>query len=203
MPEWLWIHHHVSGTTSAGTCLKKSTLMSYCQNQNLASAKIKTDKLDAVKLVDLLRGGYIAECYMPDKKTMDLRELVRHRAALVRMRTKLKNKIHGILLMKGITFPGIRPFTRACVEKLKGLGDYSKINGYLNVIESLDSEIKDVFRKILQLANEDEMASQPADDHTWHWILFCIADCKRGRRHKQVPRFASPMCLCRTGTFNT
>ena len=68
----------------------------------IASAKIKTDKLDAAKLANLLRGGYIAECYVPDRKIMDLRELVRHRAALVRMRTKLKNKIHSIVLMKGI-----------------------------------------------------------------------------------------------------
>lgn len=45
---------------------------------------------------------------------MDLRkELVRHRAALVKMRVKLKNKIHGILLlMKGVVFPSVRPFTR-------------------------------------------------------------------------------------------
>jgi transposase len=68
----------------------------------IASAKIKTDKLDAVKLANLLRGGYIAECYVPNTRIMDLRELVRHRAALVRMRTKLKNKIHSIVLMKGI-----------------------------------------------------------------------------------------------------
>jgi transposase len=61
----------------------------------IASAKIKTDKLDALKLANLLRGGYIAECYVPDRRIMDLRELVRHRAALVRMRTKLKNKIHS------------------------------------------------------------------------------------------------------------
>ncbi|MGC2384364.1 MAG: transposase [Nitrososphaeraceae archaeon] len=54
------------------------------------------DYLDAVKLADLLRGGYIAECYIPTRGTMELRELVRHRAALVRMRTKLKNKIHKI-----------------------------------------------------------------------------------------------------------
>jgi hypothetical protein len=48
---------------------------------------------------------------------MDLRELVRHRAALVRMRTKLKNKIHSIVLMKGITVSNIdnqhyHPFTK-------------------------------------------------------------------------------------------
>jgi transposase len=70
----------------------------------IASAKIKTDKLDAVKLADLLRGGYIAKCYVPDRKIMDLRQLVRHRIVLVRMRTKLKNKIHGITLMQGVIF---------------------------------------------------------------------------------------------------
>jgi transposase len=49
----------------------------------IASAKIKTDKLDAAKLANLLRGGYVAESYVPDRKIMDLRELVRHRIALV------------------------------------------------------------------------------------------------------------------------
>ena len=68
----------------------------------IASAKIKTDRLNAVKLASLLRGGFISECYVPNKKTMELRELVRHRIALVRMRTRLKNKIHGIMLMKGM-----------------------------------------------------------------------------------------------------
>jgi transposase len=58
----------------------------------IASAKIKTDKLDAIKLADLLRGGYIAECYIPTRGTTELRDIVRHRAALIRMRTKLKKK---------------------------------------------------------------------------------------------------------------
>ena len=125
----------------------------------IASAKIKTDKLDAAKLANLLRGGYIAECYVPDRRIMDLRELVRHRTALVRMRTKLKNKIHSIVLMKGIQISSKHcTFTHLYNEELKKLNDY-RINGYLHLIESLDSEIKDVSKKILMLAKEDEMAS--------------------------------------------
>ena len=126
----------------------------------IASAKIKTDKLDAVKLANLLRGGYIAECYVPDRRIMDLRELVRHRAALVRMRTKLKNKIHSIVLMKGIQISGkhCSSFTHLYNEELKALNDY-RINGYLHLIESLDSEIKIVSKQIVTLAKEDEMAS--------------------------------------------
>ena len=102
----------------------------------IATAKIKTDKLDALKLADLLRGGYIAECYIPDKKTMGLRELVRHRLALVKTRTRMKNKIHGIILMKGVRITGIHPFTRKHIEKLKEIKDY-RIDGYLRMIGSL------------------------------------------------------------------
>jgi transposase len=90
---------------------------------------------------------------------MDLRELVRHRTALVRMRTKLKNKIHSIVLMKGIQISSKHcSFTHLYNEELKELNDY-RINGYLHLIESLDSEIKDVSKKILMLAKEDEMTS--------------------------------------------
>ena len=123
----------------------------------IATAKIKTDKLDALKLADLLRGGYIAECYIPDKKTMDLRELVRHRLTLVKMRTKMKNKIHSITLMKGVRITGgIHPFTHKHIEKLKEIKDY-RIDGYLSMIESLDSEINDVSRKIKTCVNENDI----------------------------------------------
>jgi transposase len=77
------------------------TLSNPIKTRAIASAKIKTDKLDAIKLADLLRGGggYIYQCYVPNKHIIELRKLVRHRIALVRMRTRLKNKIHGIMLM--------------------------------------------------------------------------------------------------------
>ena len=106
---------------------KKSILMWYylilLRQGAIASAKIKTDKLDAVKLANLLRGGYIAECYVPDRRIMDLRELVRHRAALVRMRTKLKNKIHSVVLMKGIQISSKHcSFTHLYNEELRTLG---------------------------------------------------------------------------------
>jgi transposase len=101
----------------------------------IASAKIKTDELDAVKLADLLRGGYIAECYVPDRRIMDLRQLVRHRIVLVRMRTKLKNKIHGITLMQGVRITDTSTFSNNYVQKLKELNDY-RIYAYLRLIDS-------------------------------------------------------------------
>jgi transposase len=155
---WYNIYHHLSEERKLDVVLSNPI-----KTKAIASAKIKTDKLDAIKLADLLRGGYIAECYVPNRRIMDLRELVRHRAALVRMRTKLKNKIHSIVLMKGITISNINqrhnfhPFTKRYNKILREVNDY-RINDYLHLIESFDTEIKDVSKKILSIAKEDEMA---------------------------------------------
>ena len=98
---------------------------------------------------------------------MELRELVRHRAALVRMRTKLKNKIHSIMFMNGtsISYVGTHTFTKGYIEKLKELDDY-RINGYLHIIESLNDEINTVSKKrILLLAQEYEMAKSLSQNY--------------------------------------
>jgi transposase len=60
-------------------------------------AKIKSDKLDARILSDLLRTDLIYESYVPNKEDRDRRSLVRHRITLSRTKTKLVNKVHSIL----------------------------------------------------------------------------------------------------------
>ena len=45
------------------------------QTKAIAASKKKTDKIDAHVLVDLLRGGYIAESYVPDKRVIESRQL--------------------------------------------------------------------------------------------------------------------------------
>jgi transposase len=120
----------------------------------IASAKIKTDKLDAVKLANLLRGGYISECYVPDKRIIELRELVRHRCALVRMRTKLKNKIHGILLMKGIKIINHHPFSIGYIEQLKKLNNY-RIDTYIRLFSSIDNEIRTISKNIISFTKQN------------------------------------------------
>jgi transposase len=124
----------------------------------IASAKVKTDKIDAVTLAQLLRGGYIPECYVPPRRVMDLREMVRYRASLVRMRSHAKNKIHSILLMNGIKIDEeYKPFTKEFVQELEKIGDY-RIDGYLSVIQSLNEQIREVSSRIRSEAKQDEPA---------------------------------------------
>ena len=63
----------------------------------IAEAKIKSDKLDARILADLLRSGLVCQSYVPSKEFREKRSLIRHRISLVRNRTLLENKGHSLL----------------------------------------------------------------------------------------------------------
>src|SRR3989338_4194407 len=71
----------------------------------IASARIKTDKIDARILAQLLKADMIPESYVPKKEHRQARLLVRHRASLVELRTQIKNKIHALLTKEGIKIP--------------------------------------------------------------------------------------------------
>jgi transposase len=106
----------------------------------------------------LLRGGgYISECYVPDKRIIELRELVRHRCALVRMRTKLKNKIHGILLMKGIKIVDHHPFSIGYIEQLKKLNNYRIDTSIHQAIFKyrIDNEIRTISKNIISFTKQN------------------------------------------------
>lgn len=63
----------------------------------IAQAKSKTDKLDSVKLMQLLAKGFIVTCYQPSGEERRLRERLRWRTHLVQHASKMKVKVHIIL----------------------------------------------------------------------------------------------------------
>jgi transposase len=116
---------------------------------------VKTDRIDALTLVELLRGGYIAQCYVPPKRIMELRELVGYRANLVRMRSSVKNRIHAYLLMNNVGIAAdAKPFTREFVNELMKI-DEPRVRGYLRLIDSLNEEIREASRIICERASND------------------------------------------------
>jgi len=66
----------------------------------------KTDKLDAKGLAILLRNGTLPEVWIPPSELRDQRELLRLRIFLVRLRTRVKNRIHGTLSRHNVQVPG-------------------------------------------------------------------------------------------------
>jgi len=60
--------------------------------------KTKTDRRDALHILDLLSHDRFPTIWVPDPVTRDLRTLLTHRMRLVRIRTMVKNGLHAIAL---------------------------------------------------------------------------------------------------------
>ena len=63
----------------------------------IAEAKVKTDKVDAEILAQLLAADYLPAVWVADEDTQALRRQVARRAHIVRQRTRLKNQVQSIL----------------------------------------------------------------------------------------------------------
>ncbi len=63
----------------------------------IASARAKTDRLDARTLASLLWRGELDAVWMPDERCRILRRRLARREQLVRSRTRAKNEIHAVL----------------------------------------------------------------------------------------------------------
>jgi transposase len=87
----------------------------------IAQAKVKTDKVDAATLAQLLRARYLPGVWQPDAATAQLRQLTGRRSALVGSATAIKNRIHSILHQRLIPNPSCKQFCqqgKECLQKI-------------------------------------------------------------------------------------
>lgn len=71
----------------------------------IADAKVKTDKIDARMLAQLLRGDLIPEVYVPSEAIRSQKMLWRERIGIVRTTVRLKNRIHWLLARYQVVVP--------------------------------------------------------------------------------------------------
>jgi transposase len=83
----------------------KVTVSNPMRTRAIASAKVKTDKVDAAVLAQLAAADFLPVVWTPDAETRSLRRRVAHRAQLVRQRTRLRNQIHAILARNLVEVP--------------------------------------------------------------------------------------------------
>jgi transposase len=68
----------------------------------LAHRRHKDDIRDSHDMADLLRMGRLPEAWIAPPQVRELRELVRHRAKLVALRSGLKAQVHAVLAKNGV-----------------------------------------------------------------------------------------------------
>jgi transposase len=114
----------------------------------IASARVKTDKIDATTLAHLARADLLPTAYAAPLSVRQLREIVRHRSKLVRERTRHKNRIHHILSQYNLHPPCSDLFGKRGREFLwEGSTRLSDIHQhivevYLQLIDDLNEQIK-------------------------------------------------------------
>lgn len=130
----------------------------------IASAQIKTDKVDSEILAKLLRADLIPQAYYCQKEEREVKELLRCRGSLVGLKTQIKNKIHSLLHKANIRDD--EKYTdlfgkegRIFLDSLN-LGEKSSfaLKEYLSVLDSLDARIKETSSEVREVFEKDEQA---------------------------------------------
>jgi len=126
----------------------------------IAEAKVKSDKVDARILAQLLRSGMLPLCWVPSREQRDKREFIRHRMGLVKTRTEVKNRIHALLEKHGLRCPCSTLFSQKEMKWLQGLNlgfmDDAVLKSDLALLETLDGQIALMEAKIAAVAVDDE-----------------------------------------------
>ncbi|WP_328991452.1 IS110 family transposase [Kribbella sp. NBC_01245] len=106
--------------------------------------RVKNDVRDAFDLADLLRMGRLPQAWIAPPPVREVRELVRYRAKLVKVRSGLKAQVHAVLAKNGLGARVSDLFGVAGREWLAGCrlpAAYAvRVGSLLDLIDHLDRE---------------------------------------------------------------
>lgn len=161
--------------------------------------RVKNDEVDATLLADLLRMGSLPEGWIAPPGLRELRELVRYRHKLSRLRAGLKSQIHAVLGKEGV-IPDLKALWGPAGAKW--LDDQELAEAYQHRVVSLrrligryDIEITDLDRRIHDRLVDDvgyQVIQQLAGIGPVLAAVFVaeIGDVSRFRSPKQLSSWA-------------
>lgn len=168
------------------------------QVKAIAHARVKTDKIDARILAQLLRSGFIPEVQMPDAETWELRQLVSHRRFLVKERTAAKNGVHAVLSRRLVEYGDKYLFSAPGRQWLKSLelNDTERfiLENTLAMLDDLERRVEAVEQRIREGAMRKREAQLLITIPGVHvtvamGLLSAIGDIKRFASPKQLAAY--------------
>jgi transposase len=156
MCSWYWLHDLLRAHNF------NVVISNPLKTKAIASAKIKNDKVDSHMLAQLLRADLIATVHVCRLKTRKLKELLRHRQRLVRDATRMKNRIHMLLMKNNTAIPVSDLFGVKGMKYLKDIElpiyHRQQLKSYLTLYSCLTEQIEPLTKQIRDLAQKDPMA---------------------------------------------
>lgn len=164
----------------------------------IAEAQVKTDKLDARALANLLRGDLIPRLHVPSPQNRKRKDVLRQRVFWIRQRTMIRNRVHILIdRQRGLSVPQVRDlFGKRGGDWLKGLQlpepDATLLRQDLAVMERLNEQLKELDRQVASANQNDPLA-------TWLQSLPGVGPffaAVMASEIDQPDRFRSPTRLC-------
>lgn len=190
--NWMWL---VVALQERGCAVK---LAHPFRTKAIASAKIKTDTIDAKTLCHLLRTDMVPSSYIASPTEIENRELSRGRIDLVHKQTHTRNRIHSLLGKENLNFTGSDLFG---VSGRIWLGEQNlpeakrlMVDLYLQELEKLKELItkvdKTVKEKSSSLPEIKVLESIPGIGTTTAFLLAAeIGDINRFENSKQFASY--------------
>jgi transposase len=156
----------------------------------IASAKIKTDKVDARVLAQLLRCDFLPRVWEPDQATQEIRRLTSRRASLIADRTTVKNRLHSVLAQRLLTYPGPNLFAKAGLAWLRAVAIDAEgrqlLDSDLRLLQHVEAEIASLEKLLIPKAYADPrvklLMTLPGVDYTVaQTVLGALGDIHRFR----------------------
>jgi len=125
----------------------------------IADAKVKTDHVDAAVLAQLLAADFLPAVWIPDERIRGLRRGVSRRQSLVRVRTRLRNQVHAVLIRNLLDCPQSDLFglsgLRWLAQTALPADERAQVEAALRLLTAVDAEIALAERALAQAAIDD------------------------------------------------
>jgi len=133
------------------------------QTKAIAHARLKSDKVDAAMLARLLKADFLPTVWIPGEKERYVRELLAHRARLVRTRTAVINELHAVYAKRNIEVPRmiwhrVRPMPWRA-EELSGYGPRI-VNENAELLRLINQQIQKLDKELAKAGQEDPQAKR-------------------------------------------
>jgi transposase len=119
----------------------------------------ETDSRDALHILDLLLTDRFPRIWIPSPAERDVRQLVRHRHKLVRMRTSVMNQLHALAIGQGLCRKQ-KLWSKVWRMELEGLvldpRAHRRRHDLLELLDQLNSWIAELDRAVMK-----EVQSRP------------------------------------------
>jgi transposase len=163
----------------------------------IAQAKIKTDKVDAQVLAQLLRLDYLPTVWAPDVELSLLREMTARRTRLGQDRTKIVNRIRTTLAMRLLDCPSPinSPQGKIWLEVVE-LDEDGRwlIDSDLRLLEAVEQQIAAIEQRLAQRVYQDDrvkllMTLPGVGQQTAQAVVAAIGDINRFRSPEKLASY--------------